>query len=201
MSQSVTSNWPIEEFVVPPPKKSTALSPLQVEGLIHVVRGVRVMLDEDIATLYKVPTKRLNEQGDRNIERFPSDFAFLLTQEEFANLKSQIATSSSAHGGRRKLPRAFTEHGIAMLSSVLRSEKAVQVNIELIRAFVRMRRLLATPGELATQIQQLAEAVTLHDHQITAINDVLRKMLEPPPVQPKRAIGFHTINHTPESNP
>ena len=100
-------------------------------------------------------------------------------------------TSSDDHGGRRKLPWAFTEHGVAMLSSVLRSPTAVRVNIEIMRTFVRLRRLLATPGELVAQITQLAETVKLHDHQIKAISDVLRKMMEPPPpTTPKRRIGF-----------
>ena len=163
----------------------------QLESVIHIVRGQRVMLDSDLAELYGVPTKRLNEQVARNADRFPDDFAFLLTEQEFANLRSQIATSKSGSGGRRYLPRAFTEHGVAMLSSVLRSPTAVRVNIEIMRTFVRLRRLLATPGELVTQINQLAETVKLHDHQIKAISDVLRKMMEPPPpTTTKRRIGF-----------
>ncbi len=151
------------------------------------------MLDSDLADMYGVLTKRLNEQVQRNAERFPEDFAFQLTQQEVANLKSQIATSSSGHGGRRKLPWAFTEHGVAMLSSVLNSPTAVRVNIQIIRAFVRMRRLLATPGELVTQLQQLAETVQLHDRQIKAVTDVLTRMLEPVPEPPKKGrIGFQS---------
>src|SRR5206468_7142175 len=122
-----------------------------LESAIHLIRGQRVMLDADLAMIYGVTTKRLNEQLKRNRLRFPPDFAFQLTVQEFTNLKSQIATSSLAHGGRRKLPRAFTEQGVAMLSSVLRSPTAVRVNIEIMRAFVRLRRLLATPGELVAQ--------------------------------------------------
>ncbi len=163
----------------------------ELESTIHIVRGQRVMLDSDLAELYGTTTMRLNEQVSRNLERFPDDFSFVLTQQEFANLISQIAISSSAHGGRRKLPRVFTEHGVAMLSSVLRSPTAARVNIEIMRTFVRLRRLLATPGELVAQINQLAETVKLHDHQIKAISDVLRKMMEPPPpTTPKRRIGF-----------
>jgi hypothetical protein len=106
-------------------------------------------------------------------------------------LISHFAISSSGHGGRRKLPWVFTEHGVAMLSSVLRSPTAVQVNIEIMRAFVRMRRLFATPGELVAQLQKLAETVQLHDDQIRVITDVLRRMMEPPPAEtPKRRIGF-----------
>lgn len=181
-----------------PSKKSDGeLVPAQLDGKIYVVRGVRVMLDEDLATLYGVLTKRLNEQVDRNIVRFPEDFSFVLTLQEFAILKSQIATSSSDHGGRRKLPRVFTEQGVAMLSGVLRSETAVRVNIEIMRAFVRIRQLLATPGDIVTQLQQLAEAVKLHDKQIAAISEILHKMLAPPPVPPKRPIGFHVSHPTP----
>ena len=174
-------------------KKATTklISAERIEGIIHIVRGQREMLDSDLAELYGVPTKRLNEQVARNMDRFPDDFVFQLTEQEVANLKSQIATSSLAHGGRRKLPWAFTEHGVAMLSSVLRSPTAVRVNIEIIRTFVRLRRLLATLGELVAQITQLAETVKLHDHQIKAISDVLRRMMEPPPpTTPKRRIGF-----------
>lgn len=175
------------------PKKVAikSASVTQIEGVIHILRGQRVMLDSDLAELYGVPTKRLNEQVARNADRFPSDFSFQLTEQEVANLKSQIATSSLAHGGRRKLPRAFTEHGVAMLSSVLRSPTAVKVNIEIMRAFVRLRRLLATPGELVAQINQLAETVKLHDDQIQAIAEVLRQMMEPPPQSiSKHRMGF-----------
>jgi hypothetical protein len=185
--------------------KKTATNPIvaeQIEGIIQVVRGQRVMLDSDLAELYGVPTKRLNEQVARNSDRFPSDFSFQLTLQEVRNLKSQIATSSLDHGGRRKLPMVFTEHGVAMLSSVLRSPTAVKVNIEIMRAFVRLRRLLATPGELVAQINQLAETVKLHDHQITAITDVLRRMMEPPPdTGPKRRIGFVQTEPEPEPAP
>lgn len=115
-------------------------------------------------------------------------------------MKSQIVTSSSGYGGRRKLPRVFTEHGVAMLSSVLRSPTAVRVNIEIVRAFIRIRRLLATPGELVAQLHQLADTVKLHDDQLHAISDVLRKMLTPPPEPtiPKRRIGFHPAEPAPE---
>jgi hypothetical protein len=184
-------------------KKSAALVVAeQLETRIHIIRGQRVMLDEVLAELYGVPTKRLNEQVERNAERFPPDFAFLLTAQEFANLRSQFATSSLGHGGRRKLPRSFTEHGIAMLSSVLRSETAVRVNIEIMRAFVRLRRLLATPGELVAQLQKLAETVQLHDTQIKVIADVLQKMLEPPREDtPKRRFGFHPPEPSPDHKP
>ena len=180
---------------MPRKKPPTELAPAVIETRIHVIRGVRVMLDSDLADLYGVLTKRLNERVARNRDRFPEDFAFQLTPQEFTNLKSQIATSSSGYGGVRKLPWAFTEHGVAMLSGVLRSPTAVKVNLEIIRAFVRMRRLLSTPGELVTQLQQLAETVQLHDTQIKAITDVLRRLMEPPPPpDPKRRIGFRNTD-------
>jgi hypothetical protein len=128
----------------------------------------------------------------RNRERFPEDFAFQLTAKEFRDLISQNAISNIGRGGRHKLPWVFTEHGVAMLSSVLRSPTAVRVNIEIMRAFVRLRRLLATPGELVEQLRQLAETVQLHDGQIKVITRVLQRMMEPPrePPQPPRRIGF-----------
>jgi hypothetical protein len=175
-----------------------------IEQRIRLIRGQRVMVDSELAAIYGVDTRRLNEQTRRNLERFPADFAFQLTEKEFADLMSQTATSSSAHGGRRKLPWAFTEQGVAMLSSVLRSPMAVKVNIEIMRAFVRIRRLLATPGELVAHLQQLTEMVHAHDGKIKAITDVINKMLEPPPEPPRGKFGFHppepkTDEHTKES--
>jgi hypothetical protein len=163
----------------------------EIERSIHVIRGQRVMLDADLATLYGVTTRQLNQQVSRNKERFPSDFAYQLTQQEFTNLMSQFVTSSSGYGGRRKLPWAFTEQGVAMLSSVLKSPTAVRVNIEIMRAFVRLRRLMATPGDLVEQIRKLAETVQLHDNDIKLISRVLQQMIEKP-VAPQRQIGFHT---------
>jgi hypothetical protein len=168
-----------------------------VERRIFVIRGQRVMLDSELAKLYGITTAALNQAVARNRDRFPSDFAHLLTQQEFAYLMSQSVTSKSGRGGKRKLPWVFTEHGVAMLSSVLRSPRAVQVNIAIMRAFVRMRRLLATPGELVAQLNQLADSVQLHEEQIKTIADVLRRMMEPPPAEPpKRKIGFHTDLHS-----
>jgi hypothetical protein len=149
------------------------------------------MLDADLAELYGIPTKVLNQGVMRNRKRFPLDFAFPLTLQEVTDLKSQFVTSSFTHGGRRKLPWVFTEQGVAMLSSVLRSPMAVRVNIEIMRAFVRLRRLLATPGEIVAQLTKLAETVELHDDQIRVIDEVLRKMMEPEPEKPKHRFGFH----------
>jgi hypothetical protein len=163
-----------------------------IEQSIQVVRGQRVMLDSDLAVLYEVTTKALNQAVRRNRKRFPKDFAFRLTRQEVTNLKSQTVTSSSGYGGRRKLPWVFTEQGVAMLSSVLRSARAARVNVEIMRAFVRLRRLLATPGELVQQLNKLAETVQLHDNQIAAIAQVLRQMMEKPPERPKGRIGFQS---------
>ena len=175
------------------PKKRSLLAivPDELDRQIYLVRGQRVMLDSDLAQLYGVTTRPLNQAVRRNARRFPEDFAFQLTQFEFATLMSQIVTSKKGRGGRQKRPWVFTEHGVAMLSSVLRSPMAVQVNIEIVRAFVRLRRLLATPGELITQLQKLAETVQFHDHQIKAIADALKRMMEPPPEPPKGRFGFH----------
>jgi len=124
------------------------------------------MLDSDLADLYGVPTSRLNEQFKRNRDRFPADFALQLTKDEFDSLMSQIAISNSGRGGRRKPPRAFTEHGVAMLSSVLRSKKAVQVNISIVRTFIRLREILATHRDLARKVQE-------HDRQISNLYKIV----------------------------
>jgi hypothetical protein len=172
-------------------KDPPLVRPEQIEQAIKVVRGQRVMLDSDLARLYGVTTSALNQAVSRNAERFPSDFAYRLTRQEFTALISQIVISKPGRGGRRKMPLVFTEHGVAMLSSVLKSPQAARVNVEIMRAFVRLRRLLATPGELVEQIARLAETVQLHDEQIKAIAQVLRQMMEKPPEPPKGRIGFH----------
>jgi hypothetical protein len=175
-------------------KRSTdlAVTPDEIQSMVHVVRGQRVMLDFDLARLYGVPTSALNQAVQRNADRFPEDFAYPLTLQEVRGLISQIVISKSGRGGRRKLPWAFTEHGVAMLSSVLRSPTAVRVNIEIMRTFVRLRRLMATPGELVEQLTRLAETVQLHDEQIKAIAQVLNKLMERP-AEPKRQIGFDVV--------
>ena len=147
------------------------------------------MLDSDLAVLFGVDLRILNQQVTRNKERFPADFAFQLKGKEFATLRSQIVTSKG-RGGRRYLPWVFTEHGVSMLSGVLNSKTAVRMNIEIIRTFVRLRRLLATPGEFVTQLKELAETVKLHDDQIKVISDVLNQLLTPPPDPNPRKIGF-----------
>jgi hypothetical protein len=170
-------------------QSSIAVSSKEIEASIHVVRGTRVMLDKDLARLYGVTTSALNQAVKRNVERFPADFAFQLTAEEDEALRSQIVMSKTNRGGRRYLPWVFTEQGVAMLSSVLSSNTAARVNVEIMRSFVRLRRLLATPGELVEQLTKLAETVQWHDEQIGAIRQVLQQMLERPP-STKRPIGF-----------
>lgn len=157
----------------------------KVERVIRVVRGNRVLLDWELAALYDVPVKRLNEQVKRNLDRFPADFMFQLTEEECSVLRSQIATSSS-WGGRRTRPFAFTEQGVAMLSSVLHSARAVQVNVEIMRAFVRLRRFLQETSELS---RKLADLEKKYDGQFRVVFEAIQELMEPP-VEPRRKIGF-----------
>ncbi|HJN10095.1 MAG: ORF6N domain-containing protein [Pirellulaceae bacterium] len=154
------------------------------------MRGQRVMFDSDLARLYDVTTSALNQAVKRNSERFPDDFAFQVTKREFTGLMSQNVTSKTGRGGRRKLPWVFTEQGVAMLSSVLKSPTAARVNVEIMRTFVRLRRLMATPGELVEQLTKLAESVQWHDEQIRVVRQVLQQMMEKP-AKPERRIGFH----------
>jgi len=169
---------------------SFTVPPHILERRIYLIRGHKVILDRDLAELYGVPTKRLNEQVTRNINRFPGDFMFQLGDDEAEVLRSQIATSKEGRGGRRYLPRVFTEHGVAMLSSILRSERAAQVNIAIMRAFVRLRQLLATHEELARKLDAMEHT---YDAQFKVVFDVIRKLMEPPPEEPKRPIGFKAL--------
>ena len=171
--------------------KKEVLQQVSIEQKIFMIHGHKVMLDEDLAQLYKVPTKRLNEQVKRNAQRFPPDFMFQLTQDEnqqIRRLRSQIATSK--RGGRQYLPYVFTEQGVAMLSSVLNSERAVQMNIAIMRAFVKIREILSTHKELAHKLGELERKIEKHDAQIHAIFEVIRELMAPP-VKPKGKIGFH----------
>jgi hypothetical protein len=159
----------------------------RVEGSIVVLRGQRVLLDESLAALYEVPVKVLNQAVKRNAERFPEDFMFQLTPDETADLRSQLVTTKRAgRGGRRYEPYAFTEQGVAMLSSVLRSERAVTVNIEIMRAFVRMRRVLQEHAELAGKLARLERK---YDAQFRVVFDAIRDLMAPP-AKPKVRIGF-----------
>lgn len=180
------------------PKRRSTIAVLEpVEPLLHELRGERVILDSDLARLYGVPTFRLNEAVKRNQERFPADFRFQLTAVEFEHLKSQIAISSSGHGGRRKLPWAFTEHGAIMAANVLNSPQSVQMSVFVVRAFLKMRAALANTRALAKKLADLeAELKSRLDVHEVAIVEVLQRvmsLLDPPPgpEPPKREMGFH----------
>lgn len=163
---------------------------------IYLIRGQRVMLGQDLAVLYGVPVKVLNQAVKRHPLRFPADFVFQLKAEEFANLKSQIVTSSWG-GSRRARPYAFTEQGVAMLSSVLKSERAVKVNIAIMRAFVRLRGVLETNRELARKFAELEKQVGKHDETIDAILEAIRQLMAPRE-KPRREIGFHVRETAPK---
>ena len=162
-------------------------------GKIYIIRNQKVMIDSDLAILYQVETKRLNEQVNRNQDRFPEDFMFQLTTDEFENLKSQIATSS--WGGRRKLPYAFTENGVAMLSGVLNSPTAINVNIQIIRIFTKMRELLLTHKDILIQLSKMEKRIGNHDEQISLIFRYLKELLTPPQSS-RRRIGFRRKDET-----
>jgi hypothetical protein len=161
-----------------------------IERKIYLIRGCKVMLDSDLAELYEVPTKALNQAVRRNLDRFPPDFMFQLNNEELENLRSQSVTSSSSHGGRRNAPYAFTEHGVAMLSSVLASKRAVALNILIIRAFVRLREYLATHKDFARKLEDIERTQHEHSAHIEQIYGYIQRLLEPPSEDAKRRIGF-----------
>lgn len=167
----------------------------RIEGRIFLLRSHKVMLSMHLAELYDVEPRALVQAVKRNRERFPPDFMFQLNASELTNLKSQIVTSSWG-GARRARPYAFTEQGVAMLSSVLRSPRAVRVNIEIMRAFVRLRRMLASHKELAARLDELEKK---YDAQFRAVFDAIRELMEPPPRPPKPRIGFHPARGGPES--
>lgn len=157
----------------------------RIANRIYQIRGQKVMLDSDLAEIYGVQTKVLVQAVKRNVDRFPEDFMFQLSEEEFRALRSQIVTLKPAARGqhRKYLPFVFAEHGVAMLSSVLRSKQAIQVNIAIIRTFVRVRQILASNRDLARKVQE-------HDRQIATLFDTVEKLLTPPPLPKKRSIGY-----------
>jgi len=154
---------------------------------IYLIRGMKTMMDSDLAELYEVETKRINEQVKRNIDRFPEDFMFQLSEREFDNLKSHFATSS--WGGRRKLPYVFTEHGVLMLSSVLNSPKAIEVNIQIMRIFIRMRSALLENEMLIKKIEQIEEQTTQNSEDIQYVFSVVKQLIQKKP-EPRKRIGF-----------
>lgn len=157
----------------------------QIESRMFLIREQKVMLSQHLAELYEVEPRALNQAVKRNIERFPEDFMFQLNPEKFANLKSQFVTSS--WGGIRTAPYAFTEQGVAMLSSVLHSERAIQVNIEIMRAFVRLRQMLASNAELARKLNALEKK---YDVRFKAVFEAIHELMSPPEPKKKHPIGF-----------
>lgn len=168
-------------------KRSLVISAEQVERCILLVRGQKVMLDSDLAALYGVETFNLNKAMKRNLDRFPADFMFQLSKEEAAALTFQTGSSNPGRGGRRYLPYVFTEQGVAMLSSVLRSKRAVQVNIEIMRAFVRLRDILAAHKELAKKLEELESK---YDSQFRVVFETIRQHIAPTLNPPRKPIGF-----------
>ncbi|HEY8993631.1 MAG TPA: ORF6N domain-containing protein [Lacunisphaera sp.] len=184
--------------------RSSLLPVESIQQRILIIRGKRVLLDADLARYYGVATKALNEAVARNPDRFPDDFSFQLTRVEMQNLMSQFETSSSGaieeqslarkrrtHGGTRKPARVFTQEGVAMLASVLRSKRAVNVSVAIVRAFVRLREMLADNRELAAKVSELERKIATHDGAIRELFDAIRQLLLPPPAR-HREIGFHT---------
>ena len=163
---------------------------VRIESLILSFRGLRVMLDSDLAKIYNVQTKALNQALKRNLNRFPNDFAFQLTGEELENLMSQIVTSSRNYGGRRKLPWVFTEHGAIMLASILNSERAVEMSVSVVRAFVLMREQLTATKELAAKLADLEKQVGGHDTSIQNLFEAIRQLIESPLPEERKQIGF-----------
>lgn len=169
-------------------KRSTALVP-RVESSIVRIRHERVILDTDLAKLYGVSVARLNQQVKRNIERFPADFMFQLTSDEYKILRLQFATSSSAHGGRRSLPYAFTEHGAIMAATVLNSPQAVEMSVFVVRAFVKLREMLASNRKLAAKIDELDHRLEGHDAAIQELMEAIKELMAPEEPSGRR-IGF-----------
>ena len=171
-------------------KTSLAIPTERIEKVIFLVRGERIMLDADLAKLYGVTTRALNQAVRRNRNRFPQDFMIRLTRAEVEDLnRSQIVTGSQKHRDPHFQPHAFTEQGVAMLSSVLRSQRAVEVNIEIMRAFVRLRTFVAAHKELTAKLTELERRVGTHDEHIEVIFDAIRQLMTPPPARLKQ-IGF-----------
>ena len=173
------------------PKDSGYLIPVEhLDRAIIEIRGKRVILGHDLAAAYGVTPRRLNEQVKRNIRRFPPDFMFQLTEQEHDNLKSQFATSSWG-GARRARPYAFTEHGAVMAASVLNTDRAVEISVFVVRAFVRMSQVLASHRQLALKLAELEGRVTVHDKNIQSLLAAIRSLITPP-APPRRKIGFAT---------
>jgi len=171
------------------PKNPSTIA-IPVESRILILRHQRVILDSDLAELYGVTVKRLNQQINRNQDRFPIDFMFRLTAKEDQNLRLQIATSSQKHGGRRYLPYAFTEHGAIMAATVLNSKRAIEMSVFVVRAFVRMREMLVKNRQLAAKINELDRRLETHDTAIQELIDAIKELMIPAETTRKHKIGF-----------
>lgn len=189
---------------MPKPKKS----PKPIDDLIQTIRGQKVILDTDLAELYGVPVKRLNEQVKRNIERFPADFMFHLTVDEWVVLRSQIATTktylvdsksdeSEVRGGRRTPPYAFTEHGAIMASTILSSPEAVRMSMYVVRAFIKQREFLMANADLLKRLAEIDAKLLNHDEVLKLIIQELQPLLSPPPEPPAKEMGFHAKEEPP----
>jgi hypothetical protein len=177
-------------------KEGALISEAHIFDIIFVVRGSKVILDSDLAELYGVETRRLNEQVRRNVEKFPGDFMFQLSDDEFQNLKSQIATSSSKWGGRRKLPLVFTEHGALQAANVLNSSQANKMSVFIVRAFIRLREMALTNEKLARKVDQLERRVSDHDEVLIDLVHEIRKLIETPKAKiRKKKLGFINSLH------
>ncbi|OGP57858.1 MAG: DNA-binding protein [Deltaproteobacteria bacterium RBG_13_61_14] len=167
------------------------MAPLKpIESLILVIRGQRVMLDADLAILYGVPTRVLNQAVKRNLDRFPPEFMFKITLDQAKSLRSQFVTSNAGRGGRRYSPYAFTEHGAIMAANVLNSPRAIQASVHVVRAFVKLREMLGTHKELAHKFAQLERRLDSHDESIQVLLAAIRQLMDPKQ-PPRRRIGFH----------
>jgi len=160
----------------------------QIESIILLIRGQKVILDADLAGLYGVETKILNKAVKRHLDRFPKDFMFQLTTEDAENLRFQIGTSSRIHGGRRYLPYAFTEHGALMAANILKSKTAVSMSIYVVRAFIRMREELTSRRDLEERLDQIEKILLVHDAQLKELFEKIRPLLLPPPEKPRKKI-------------
>ncbi len=170
---------------------TNALQTMQIENIIYMIRGQKIILDSDLASLYEVETKVLNQAVKRNLDRFPPDFMFQLTEDEFANLRSQFATSS--WGGRRYPPFAFTEHGAMMVASVLNSPRAIEMSVYVVRSFVKLRTITLEYKELTNKLAKIEERLGEHDTAILEIVNAIRQLMEPPTPK-KKEIGFKGTN-------
>lgn len=174
----------------------TIKSPMITElviNKIYLIRGQKVMLDRDLAELYAVETRRLNEQVKRNEKRFPKNFMFRLSKKEWHSISSQIAMSSLKHRGKSYLPFAFTEHGILMLANVLKSKRAIEMSVHIIEVFIKMRQMLLTHKDILLQLEKMARKINDHDKEIQVIFQYLKQLLNSPE-QPRKRIGFRTNN-------